>query len=183
MPLRLQRAQVERARAGGAPLEELIGAVWPEAYRIAFSMLRDRGLAEDAAQEACAAIARALPSLKATDSFYAWSYKIIVNNAIVTTRRRPRTEPLDDLSGDIAAFDSSDALDIANALAALPVEQRGAIVLHYYVGLKSREIAEATGLPASTVRFHLMLARRTLRNALSSTFSLHASDEVLPHVH
>jgi RNA polymerase sigma-70 factor, ECF subfamily len=182
VPLSVETPLVERACRGGAALEELISDVWPEAYRIAFSMLRDRGLAEDAAQEACAAIARSLSSLKSAESFSSWSYKIIVNNAIVTARRRPRTEPLDDRSAEPAVFDTSDALDIANALAALPVEQRGAIVLHYYAGLKSREIAEATGLPPSTVRFHLMLARRSLRDALSSAPSSHASDEVLPHV-
>jgi len=51
-------------------------------------------------------------------------------------------------------------------IAALPLEQRAAVVLHYYVGLKSSEIAAATGLPASTIRFHLMLARRALRKTL-----------------
>ncbi|MBC5829049.1 MAG: sigma-70 family RNA polymerase sigma factor [Candidatus Eremiobacteraeota bacterium] len=66
----------------GDGLERLIIAVWPEAYRIAFSILRDGGLAEDAAQEACATMARQLHTLKNTGVFNAWSYKIIVNHAI-----------------------------------------------------------------------------------------------------
>ncbi len=184
MPLDLEAQLIDGARSGGAELERLIAAVWPEAYRIAFSMLRDRGLAEDAAQEACAAMARSLPSLKKTDGFSAWSYKIIVNHTIVAARRRRRTASLDELPAAAGGADRSDALDLHDALMKLPVEQRGAIVLHYYVGLNSREIAAGTGLPASTVRFHLMLARRTLHKALSLLPESNAqpSEEVLPNV-
>jgi RNA polymerase sigma-70 factor, ECF subfamily len=175
---------IDGARSGGADLERLVRAVWPEAYRIAFSMLRDRGLAEDAAQEACAAIARTLPSLKKTAGFAAWSYKIVVNHAIVSARRRRRTLSLDDIPTVVQSVDRSDALDLQDALMKLPVEQRGAIVLHYYVGLNSREIAESTGISAPTVRFHLMLARRTLLKALSAVPEPKAqsSEEVLSNV-
>jgi DNA-directed RNA polymerase specialized sigma24 family protein len=62
-------AMVERARLGGSELDSLIAAIWPEAFRVAFGILRDRGLAEDAAQEACATIARDLLALKRVDAF------------------------------------------------------------------------------------------------------------------
>jgi RNA polymerase sigma-70 factor (ECF subfamily) len=167
MPLVLEIAAIENARAGGAGLERLIETVWPEAYRIALGVLCDPGLAEDAAQEACAAMARSLPTLKDDHVFAAWCYKIIVHAAITTVRRRPRTHVLDARADRAVHFDQSDALDLWRALARLPVVQRGAILLHYYAGFNSAEIADATGLPRSTVRFHLMLARRALRKALS----------------
>jgi RNA polymerase sigma-70 factor (ECF subfamily) len=146
---------------------------------------RDGGLAEDAAQEACAAIARSLPSLKRTHAFSAWSYKIIVSHAITTARRRPRTQALDTLTNQEVNFDHSDALDLYNALAALPHKQRGAVILHYYAGLNSSEISAATGLPRSTVRFHLMLARKRLRKALSAMDApaTPSSQEALSDVH
>lgn len=185
MALNLESGLIERARSGGADLDGLITVVWPEAYRIAFAILRDSGLAEDAAQEACAAIARSLTTLKDARVFRAWSYKIIVNHAITVARRRPRTETLETLTHQGVHFDHTDALDLYNALAKLPPVQRGAIVLHYYAGLNSGEIATATGLPRSTVRFHLMLARRTLRKLLSTTDGRTAqtSKEALPDVH
>ncbi|MBC5829050.1 MAG: hypothetical protein GIW98_02525 [Candidatus Eremiobacteraeota bacterium] len=56
--------------------------------------------------------------------------------------------------------------------------------MRYYVGLNSGEIAAATGLPSSTVRFHLMLARRRLRKALSATTArtIQPSQEVFSDV-
>lgn len=185
MPLNLERGLIESAKSGGADLERLITAVWPEAYRLAFSILRDGGLAEDAAQEACASIARSLSALKNAAVFPAWSYRIIVNHAITAARRRPRTQTLDALTQQAVHFDQSDALDLYKALEALPTVQRGAIILHYYAGLDSGEIADATGLPRSTVRFHLMLARRALRKALSTTeaHTLKSSKEALSDVH
>ena len=183
MPLSLKAALVERARAGGSDLEQLIAAVWPDAYRIAFAILRDAGLAEDAAQEACATVARSLQTLRNADFFGSWSYKIIVNEALTTARRWPPMETLSAAGARIVNSDRSDALDLYHALTALPLEQRAAILLHYYAGLNSGEIAEATGIASSTVRFHLMLARRALRKALSAESpAARAPEEVLPHV-
>jgi RNA polymerase sigma-70 factor (ECF subfamily) len=171
----VQRDLIERAKRDEAQLEPLIVAVWPEAYRIAFSVLRDAGLAEDAAQDACAAIAGALPELKHTDRFRAWAYRIISNSAMSAARRRPRVEPLDALRDRATENDTTARIDLAAALVALPLPQRAAIVLHYYAGLSSAEIAAACDLPASTVRFNLMLGRRALLRALCPA-------EALPNV-
>ncbi len=160
-------AMVERARLGGSELDSLIAAIWPDAFRVAFGILRDRGLAEDAAQEACATIARDLPALKRVDAFRAWSYKIIVTRALALARRQSRALPLEAITEQGVSFERGDVLDLYRALAALTPVQRAAVLLHYYGGLRSSEIAEALGVPPSTVRFHLMLARRSLRRALA----------------
>ncbi|MFN2528197.1 MAG: RNA polymerase sigma factor [Candidatus Baltobacteraceae bacterium] len=185
MPLTLESKFIEDARAGGDGLERLISLVWPEAYRIALSILQDRGLAEDAAQDACVSIARSLAKLQNAKVFRSWSYRIIVNHAITTARRRPQTQSLDTVSDEGVHFNDPQSLDLYNALARLPLRQRAAIVLHYYGGLNSKDIAGATGLPSSTIRFHLMLARRALREALSATQTQAAlsSKEILSDVH
>lgn len=162
----IRKAQTE----GGTALESVIASVWDEAYRICATMLRDRVAAEDAAQDACVAILQGFEQLRDAGAFPAWSYKIIVNRAISIARRRSNAVPIEAVAARQVHFDTDDALDLATALAALPITHRGAIVLHYYAGLTSREIAEATGLPRSTVRFHLMLARRSLRAALSPDY-------------
>ncbi|MBV8530224.1 MAG: sigma-70 family RNA polymerase sigma factor [Candidatus Eremiobacteraeota bacterium] len=181
MPLTIAAETIERARAGGEGLDRLIGAVWPEAYRLAAAILRDRWLAEDAAQEACAAIARFLPSLKNSSAFVAWSYTIVARHALETLRRQPRMQSLDSIADRGISFDRSGALDLETALAKLTPLQRTLVLLHYYAGLPSRQIAGATSLAPSTVRFHLMLARRVLRNALAVT-TQSTYDEVLSDV-
>lgn len=168
MPLVVDESLISSAAKGGGALERLLAEVWPEAYRIALAMLRDRGLAEDAAQDACAALARSLPQLKQPAAFPAWCYRLIVNHAIGIARKRPGTVALDARADRAIAFDRAEALDFYNALGTLPVAQRGAVLLHYYAGLNSSEISAATGLPAPTIRFHLMLARRALRKALDA---------------
>jgi RNA polymerase sigma-70 factor (ECF subfamily) len=185
VPLALDAGLIDGARAGGPGLESLLAAVWPEAYRIALSILRDPGLAEDAAQEACVTIARSLSTLKTEGAFRGWSYRIIVNHAITTARRRPRTQPLEVALERGRYVDPSDALDLHDALATLPVSQRAAVVLYYYAGLTSAEIADAIGQPSSTIRFYLMLARRALRKALTATNVREdrSSEEALSNVH
>ncbi len=183
MALSIDAALVESARVETGALERLIETVWPEAYRVALTILRDHGLAEDAAQDACATIARSLNSLKNDNTFATWTYRIAANAAITIGRHQLPVQSLDPVAARGWSVDTAEAVDLDNALAALPIVQRAAILLHYYAGLKSREIAAATGLPSSTIRFHIMLARRALRKALAveeaaSTAST-LSDEVL----
>ncbi len=158
---------IDDAKAGNAGLERLIAAAWPEAYKIAWSVLRDAGLAEDAAQEACVSMARSLPTLKNPEAFRGWFSQIVVNRAISVARKRPQTQALDTITDHAVHADACASLDLHNALAGLSVMQRSVVILTYYTGLNSAEIATAAGIPRSTVRFHLMLARRALRRALS----------------
>lgn len=182
MALKFDHVLIDEARHSELGLERLIAAVWPSAFRLAFSIIRDRGLAEDAAQEACAAIARTLPSLLDSRAFAAWSYRIVTNHALTAARRRTHAQTLEAADREVS-FERSDSLDLYNAMAKLPHAQRAAVVLHYYAGLNSREIADATGLPPSTIRFHLMLARKTLRKALSGSFDISQPvTEVSSHV-
>lgn len=165
--MEIDRDLIEAARAGGADLDRLLTLVWPDAYRVAFGILRDRGLAEDAAQDACASMARSLSRLQSSDVFRTWMYRIVVNRAITLGRGRHRTDTLDATDACAAASDPTDHLDLYRALAALPLRQRAAVLLHYYAGLNSSEIAAACGFPPGSVRFQLMLARRALRKALA----------------
>ncbi len=158
---------VESACAGGAGLDRLIERVWPDAYRLAFGILHDRGLAEDAAQDACVSMARSLSRLQSAAVFRTWMYRIVVNRAITLGRRRRPSDELETANERVVASDPTDRLDLHRALAALPLRQRAAVLLHYYAGLNSSEIAAACGFPPGSVRFQLMLARRALRKALA----------------
>jgi len=158
---------VRDAQHGGAALETLLVALWPEAYRVALGVLHDRELAEDAAQEACASIALGLPALRSTDAFYGWMYRIIIRHATASARGAKKIAELGSPAEPRTVSSDDERLDILAAIAELPRSQRAAVVLRYYAGLNSSEIAVVLGAPAPTIRFHLMLARRALRTALA----------------
>src|SRR5580704_11829993 len=68
----------------------LLERLWPDAYRIAWSIAGERTAAEDAAQEACARVLRGLPGLREAASFRPWFYRIVVNEAKTKVRRTVR---------------------------------------------------------------------------------------------
>ena len=67
-----------------------------------------------------------------------------------------------------AAKRVADRDEMERALDRLNVEQRTAVVLHYYLGLSHPEIAEATGQPIGTVKSRLSRALDALQAALAA---------------
>ncbi len=68
---------VDESRAGSVDaLERLLESVWPDAYRIAYSIVRDSAAAEDAAQESCAAVYRSIATLRSAGAFRVWFYRV-----------------------------------------------------------------------------------------------------------
>lgn len=74
---------------------------------------------------------------------------------------------LADPSRDTAA--GADQTRIRQVLAALPPEQREVLLLGYFEGLSSSEIAERVGVPLGTVKSRVAAALSALRSALSDS--------------
>lgn len=163
-------ALVCAARAGSIDaLEALLALAWPHAFRIALSIVRDRSAAEDAAQEACAATFSALRNLRSDAAFGVWFYRIVVRESFAVERRMRPTAELQDVPESATPFTSSVVrLDVLNALGKLSPRQRATVALHYYASLNSCEIADVLGIADSSVRFHLMHARRRLERLLEN---------------
>lgn len=150
---------------GAAEADALIRAVWPRAYRIALSVLRDHALAEDAAQESCAILFRKVGWLKSVAAFRVWFYKIVLREAVALRKRTLRQK--DALAVNSLDLDAAvTRIDISNALSRLPRMQRDCTALHYYADLSSKEIGLILKIPDSSVRFHIMRAKKTLRETL-----------------
>lgn len=156
---------------------ELIGCVWPDAYRIAWSILQDRTAAEDAAQEACARAWGGLQSLRQAERFSVWFYRIVVNESRRIQHRAALPPfasahgdmPFDGVHSDDADLDGiglEDRIVVRAAIAALKPHLRVLVVLRYYYLLRSAEIARILGASPVTIRWQLMIAHRRLRSAL-----------------
>ena len=76
---------------------------------------------------------------------------------------------LGDLDGDTAA--GADQSRIRQVLAALSPEQREVLLLGYFEGLSSSEIAERIGVPLGTVKSRVAAALSQLRVALSDSMA------------
>lgn len=137
--------------------------------------------ARDLCQETFLRAFRALGTFKREARFSSWLYQIALNLCRDRMRRRRgRTLlSLEELGegGDRSpvvpgptAIEQLEAADlsraVADAVAALPEEQREVIVLKEYEGLTFVEIAEVLGLPPSTVKTRLYRGLGLLRQRL-----------------
>lgn len=82
-----------------------------------------------------------------------------------TDLRRPVPHPLHRQRSDETTTDLG-ADELADALAALPPKRRTAVVLRYYAGLDTREIADAMGVRPGTVKSLLHRALAQLREEI-----------------
>ena len=81
-------------------------------------------------------------------------------------RRRAREARWADEVEQIAAAPSPESASVARALAALPIEQRAAVVLCLIHDFSHAEAARILGAPLGTVKSHVTRGRARLRAAL-----------------
>src|SRR5262245_31309084 len=146
------------------------------------NVVHDREDAWDVTQDAFVRAWQALPSFRGQSAFSTWLFRIVLNVALDTLRRRwphglrasDRTTPEDlerelidpDPSPDSVASRRQDRERVLRALDVLSEHHRIAIVLSDLEGLTYREIAELLGVPIGTVMSRLHHGRTRLRRAL-----------------
>lgn len=143
------------------------------AFRVAYSVLRQREDAEDVAQNAFAKAYRNFRQLRDRDRFRAWlvrmTWRMALDHQRGSRRRTARQLTADPPEAPTAA-DAVQARERADALwgaiDALPEKLRVAIVLANIKGHDVAEVAALLGIPAGTVKSRLFLARRRLRELL-----------------
>jgi RNA polymerase sigma-70 factor (ECF subfamily) len=171
----VDRDLVEQARRGDREaFTVLVHQVSDVLYAIAFRILRDPGLAEDALQNALVLAWRRLPHLRDADRFEAWIHRVLVNACYDESQRashwtaRIRVLSNEGLSTPDGSASIADRDELEQAFRRLPIDQRAVFVLHHYVGLPLVEIAELLEIPAGTARSRLHYATRGLREALTA---------------
>lgn len=134
---------------------------------LAYSMLGDRDLAEDAAQEVFAIACRDLPSLRRKDKFGAWLAGICRNIARGMLRSKGKSvavnvqEPVENQNGEDHRRDA-----IRRAVWDLPTAERELIVLRYYNGFSQAQISGVLDISPSAVNGRLFRAKRKIAKYL-----------------
>jgi RNA polymerase sigma-70 factor, ECF subfamily len=143
-------------------------------HAVAFRILRDTDLAEDASQQALLTIWRDLPQLRDPARFDAWSYRLLVRACYAEGRRTRRWAPNVHLlpsheSEEAAGLGSVvDRDQLERGFRRLSLDHRAVVVLHHYLDLPLDEVADVLGVPIGTVRSRLHHAMRGLRAALEA---------------
>jgi RNA polymerase sigma factor (sigma-70 family) len=130
-------------------------------FRAVALMCGDRGIAEDATQEA---FARALARWRHLRDA-PWAAGWVTTTALNIARRQLRRSPL---PPEIPAAepDREALLDVRAAIRHLPSRQQEAVALHYLLDLPIAHAASAMGCNEGTVKTHLSRARTTLGRLL-----------------
>ncbi len=178
---------IARARRGdAAAVRAIIRQHNQRLYRIARSILRDDGEAEDALQEAYARAFTSLATFRGEARLGTWLARIVMNEALGRLRRRRGTVALDAategaaLDAQIIPFPNANPqLDpetavaqrelralLARAIDERPESFRTVLVARLIEGMSIEETAELFGILPETVKTRLHRARRLLRDAM-----------------
>jgi RNA polymerase sigma factor (sigma-70 family) len=145
------------------------------AYGLAFRILRDRALAEDAVQEAFLTLWRSADAYQRERAKPAtWILTLVHRRAVDLVRREDRraAEPLDAAPVAIGSGVAEEVelrgrrAAVQAALAQLPADQREALELAYYGGYTQSELADLLGLPMGTVKSRMVAGLGRLRELL-----------------
>ena len=162
------------AHIGGDPhaFGELVARHRDRLWAVALRTLGDREEAADALQDALLSAYRAAASYRGEAKVTTWLHRVVVNACLDRVRRRAArpTDPLPEdrelvAPGDALA-DRETAIELEAALAALPVEQRVAILLVDVQGLPVEEAARVLGCPTGTVKSRCSRGRARLALSL-----------------
>jgi RNA polymerase sigma factor (sigma-70 family) len=171
----MQAALIERAQRGDRDaFATLATASVDRSYALAYRILRDPHLAQDATQQALLNAWQHLPTLRDPELFEAWLHRLVVRACYAEARRdrrwtaRVRMIPSDDdaVPDDTATLADRDELE--RGFRRLSPEQRAVVVLHHYLGYPLTEIAATLEIPVGTARSRLHYATRQLRAALEA---------------
>jgi RNA polymerase sigma-70 factor (ECF subfamily) len=174
---------VERAQAGDAEAFGEIVLRWERRiFALSYGILGREEDARDATQETFIAAFRNLPGFRGDAKVSSWLHRIAVNQCITRQRRakvRGETslEAQEEAGGARFAATLEASPDdhvegrerteaVRLAVNALPPELRSVVVMKEFEDLTFQEIADALGVPLSTVKSRLYTALKQLRMRL-----------------
>jgi len=142
---------------------------------LAWRFCRDRGRAEEMAQEAFLRAFRNLAQFRGDSAFSTWLFSVATNLYRTEVRRLPATPlSLDEIAEPpdpritAAAFEESNRDEsVRRAVLALPPKYRDAVLLFYFHEQDVPAAARTLGIPEGTVKARLFRGRELLRAKFS----------------
>ncbi len=171
---------VERAQQGErAAFEELVRRYADRLFAVVLRFVADADEAEEITQEAFLRAWRSIGRFEGRSQFFTWLYRIGINEAKRRAERRPPPGTLSSIEDAPIeeAPDWSEAPEfraeqgqlrrvLEEAVRALPLEYRVAVILRDVEGLSTQEAAEVMELREAAFKSRLHRARLAVRRAV-----------------
>jgi RNA polymerase sigma-70 factor (ECF subfamily) len=175
------QSAIEKVLAGDvSAFEEIVRRWQGPLINLAYRFCRDRGRAEEMAQEAFLRAFRGLAQWRNEAAFSTWLFALATNLYRSELRRIPaRTVSIDDVrepadprasDGGLEDYDRDAA--VRRAVLALPPKYREALTLFYFHEMDVPAAARSLGLPEGTVKARLFRGREILRSKLPKTLAM-----------
>ena len=159
---------------------QLAGLWFKRIYNLAFKYFSDHDLAMEVCQGTFIQVHRYLPKLKNIQSFKPWLYRIAVNTCHQEERRISRNKLSIDQLGEnqtnniqMSSYGPEKNLHqqelsrlLLEALMEISEEQRMAVIMKEYEGMKFKEIANALEVSENTVKSRVYYGLTALRKIL-----------------
>ncbi len=161
------------ARGDTAAFTQLFRRYYSMIHAYAYRFTLSSFDAEDIAQETFVKAARSLPAFRGESSFKSWLYRIAINTSRDWGRLKAKRTRLDEALKSAGIDEAPPAANegandcVTAALAALPEEQRRAVILVYYDGMNHAEAARLLDCAETTLSWRIFKAKRKLKTVLS----------------
>jgi RNA polymerase sigma-70 factor (ECF subfamily) len=131
-------------------------------YRLAYSYVKNEQDALDIVQESAYRVIKDLDQLKERNYLSTWIYRIVINNAIDSLRKKKR-ETVSLLEVELVHEDQYQEEDPLALLSTLEDKDRAIVILKYLEDWKLEEISEIMEMNISTVKSRLYRALKKLK--------------------
>lgn len=150
-----------------AAFDDLIGPFVEPALRLAYSILGDRPEAEDATQEAITRACRRLNQLRPGMPLRPWFLAIVINQcrSVRRTKWFHTIRVPNVVRGHLVA-PNLEKIDLQRALRQLPVNDRQAIFMYFYLDLPVEEVAIALAISPAAAKGRIYRACHRLKSDL-----------------
>ncbi|KPU44293.1 RNA polymerase sigma factor SigV [Oxobacter pfennigii] len=151
--------------------EKFINQNIDNAYRFAYSYVKNQQYAEDVVSQSVIKALSALDKLKEPEFMKSWFYRIIINTSITYLNKNKKSIyiGLDDVEDIDNAVDTYENIDLKEAIEKLPEKYRSIIILRYFEDFSLNEIADITGENLNTVKTRLYKALKILKLEMEDT--------------
>lgn len=155
--------------------DQLMERYYPKTLRMAYLISESFADSEDIVQETFVQCYMNRRKIREPQHFERWLCKTLTREAWRICQKGRREQPVEEVFGENTPGNASVLDEVMQnsrdrelylAVAGLPDKQRTAVVLYYFNGMGTKEIAQVMGCLEGTVKSRLFTARANLKEAL-----------------